>query len=85
MKKQSLREAVAVAIRNEGGHYDDKPWHLLTREQRIGWLGDADRAIEAYEQWHAQNPVHSQPSGNTGELGPASVIKDCLTTAEESK
>lgn len=44
-KLKSLRERVAEAIRADGSDLCDQPWDQLADERKIGWLGDADRAI----------------------------------------
>lgn len=42
-----LRDKLAEAIRDCGSHYDETPWEQLSDERKIGWIGDADRALAA--------------------------------------
>lgn len=46
-----LREAVAEAIRADGSDMDDTPWETLSDERKIGWLGDADRALAVVKDY----------------------------------
>lgn len=46
-----LREKVAEAIRADGSDLDDTPWEALSEERKIGWLGDADRALAVVKEY----------------------------------
>lgn len=45
-----LRDSVAEAIRGDGSDLCDAPWNTLSDENKIGWRGDADRAIAAFKE-----------------------------------
>ncbi len=46
-----LRDKVAEAIRGDGSDLSDTPWETLSADRRIGWLGDADRALSVVKDY----------------------------------
>jgi hypothetical protein len=58
--KRTLRDRIAEAIRGEST-FDEQPWDQLKADRKIGWLGDADRALavlaDELERWDCEMPV----------------------------
>jgi len=55
-----LIDAVAAAIRADGSDLCDQPWEQLSEDHKIGWRGDAMRAIRAVKD-HLRTASPSQP------------------------
>lgn len=54
---RELRDKVAEAIRGDGSDLDDTPWETLSDERKIGWLGDADRALAVVKDYLTSRPA----------------------------
>lgn len=46
-----LRHKVAEAIRGDGSDLCDTPWETLSADRKVGWLGDADRALAVVKDY----------------------------------
>lgn len=57
-----LREKVAEAIRADGSDLCDAPWETLSADRKIGWLGDADRALAAVKDYLTPDAARAAPS-----------------------
>lgn len=58
-----LRDAVAAAIRADGSDICDGQWETLPEANRLGWRGDAERAIAAVKDYLTAQalPLPDQP------------------------
>lgn len=46
-----LIDKMAEAIRDNGKHYDETPWDILSEERKEGWRGDARRALAVVKEY----------------------------------
>lgn len=46
-----LIDKMAEAIRDDGGHYDETPWDILSEERKEGWRSDARRALAVVKEY----------------------------------